>query len=160
MNIFFYASASGRIATILLGVEILLPYLLRGTRMSKALGLAQTMSNGYAQRMWPHYWEGYLLLILSFVHAWIPMSAGHMPRTSLTGLWLATSALVLLFFQLLLGLALRSGSEARRFLRAAHFWTMLAVSVLVLSHLWINSSIFSINGLRSNSWLLPRSFIL
>src|ERR1700675_1301560 len=135
MNVFFYTSASGRIATILIGVEVLLPYLLRRTRLSTSLGLVQTYSSAYLQRMWPHYWAGYLLLVLSFVHAWIPMSAGRMPRTSMTGLWLATFALGLLFVQLLLGFALQGRTEARRSLRVAHFWTMLAVSALVVAHL-------------------------
>jgi hypothetical protein len=160
MNGFFYTSATGRIATIMIGVEILLPYLLRGTRLSVALGLVQAYSTAYLQRMWPHYWAGYLLLGLSFVHAWIPMSAGRMPRTSMTGLWLATFALALLFVQLLLGLALQGGDEARRLLRVAHFWTMLAVSALVGAHLYLNSSFFLIRGWRAQSWMFPRSFLL
>ena len=142
MNAFFYTSVSGRIATILIGVEILLPYLLRRTRLTVSLGIVQASAKGYLRRMWPHYWAGYLLLILSFVHAWVPMPAGRLPRTSIIGLWLGTIALALLFLQLLLGLALQRANETRRFLRVAHFWTMLVVCMLVLSHLWMNGSIF------------------
>jgi hypothetical protein len=141
MNSFFYTSASGWLATILIGVEIMLPYLLRRTRLSESLGIAQEHQRPYLQRMWPHYWAGYLLLGLAFFHAWIPMASGRMPKTSLTGLWLATFALGLLFLQILIGLTLRSG-VSRGFLRAVHFWTMLGIGVLVLSHVWLNRSLF------------------
>ncbi len=110
-------------------------------------------------RMWPHDWAGYLLLILSLAHAWIPMAAGRMPTTSLTDLWLATLALALLFFQLL-GLPLQTAGETRRFLRVAHFWTMLVFSVLVLAHVYLNSSLILMRTVRLGSWLFPRSFIL
>lgn len=159
MSSFFYASATGRIALILVGLEILLPYLLRRTRLSGSLGIAQGYTKPYLQRMWPHYWTGYLLLILSLAHAWIPMAAGRMPTTNLTGLWLATLALALLFFQLFLGLTLKIAGETRRFLRVAHFWTMLLVSVLVLAHLFLNSSLFLMRAARLDSWLFARSFV-
>ena len=160
MNSFFYTSATGRIALILIGLEILLPYLLRRTHLSESLGIAQSYTRPYLQRMWPHYWAGYLLLILSLAHAWIPMAAGRMPTTSLTGLWLATLALALLFFQLFLGLTLQTAGETRRFLRVAHFWTMLVVSVPVLAHVYLNSSLILMRTVRLGSWLFPRSFIL
>lgn len=160
MNSFFYTSTTGRIATILTAVEILLPYLLRRTRLSKSLGIAQGYAAPYLKRMWPHYWAGYLLLALSFVHAWIPMSAGRMPVTSPSGLWLATIALALLFLQIFLGLLLQRAGEARRFLRAAHFWIMLVVCALVFAHLWMNSSLFAIGRMYSDSWSIPRSIVL
>jgi hypothetical protein len=60
----------------------------------------------------------------------------------LTGLWLATVALGLLFLQILIGLTLRSSGESRVVFRAFHFWTMLGISALVLSHLWLNRALF------------------
>ena len=160
MNSFYYPSASGRIATILVGVAILLPYLLRRTRLSESLGLAQARAKPYLQRMRPHYWAGYLALGFSLMHAWIPMSAGRMPSASLTGLWLATLALCLLFFQLLLGLALRDAGPQRPLLRAIHFWSMLFIAGLVFSHVWLNSDLLFINSLHSKSWIFIHSFVL
>jgi hypothetical protein len=142
MNKFFYTSASGWLATILIAVEIALPYLMRRTQLSGSVGIPQEHRRPYLQRMWPHYWAGYLLLGLVFFHAWIPMASGRMPRTSLTGLWLATVALGLLFLQILIGLTLRSSGESRVVFRAFHFWTMLGISALVLSHLWLNRALF------------------
>jgi hypothetical protein len=160
MNSFFYTSATGWIASILIGVEALLPYLLRRTHLSERLGLAPDRERPYLQRMWPHYWAGYLLAALAFGHAWIPMSAGHMPRTSLAGLWLATLALGLVFLQLLFGLFLQKAQETRRILRVAHFWTMLLISMLVLLHLGLNSSLFSGGGLLSHFWYFLQSLFL
>jgi len=140
VNSFFYTSASAWFASILIGVEILLPYLLRRTRLSEALGVAQGYVKPYLQRMWPHYWAGYLLLLLSFVHASIAMNAGYMKRANRMGLWFATGALGLLFLQAALGLVLQDPKlEARRLVRRWHFWTMLAIAVAVAIHIWLNA---------------------
>ena len=160
MNSFFYASVTGWIAAILVGVEVLLPYLLRRTRLSERLGIAQGQEKPYLQRMWPHYWAGYLLAALAFAHAWIPMSAGHMPKTSLTGLWLATLALGLVFLQLLLGLFLQQAGETRHILRVTHFWTMLLISALILLHLGLNGTKFAGGISYPHAWLFLRSFVL
>lgn len=160
MNSFFYTSATGWIASILVGVEVLLPYLLRRTRLSAGLGIAPDQQKPHLQRMWPHYWAGYLLAALAFAHAWIPMSAGRMPSTSLTGLWLATLALGLVFLQILFGLFLQQAREARRLLRVTHFWTMLLISALVLLHLGLNGSFFARSSSHAHAWLFIRSFVL
>jgi len=161
MNSFFYTSATGWIASILIGVEVLLPYLLRRTQLSQRMGIAQDQEKPYLQRMWPHYWAGYLLAALAMAHAWIPMSAGgHMARTSLTGLWLATVALGLVFLQILLGLFLQQARETRRILRVTHFWTMLLISALVALHLGLNGSLFTSSSFYPHTWLFLRSFVL
>jgi hypothetical protein len=160
MNSFFYTSATGWIASILIGVEALLPYLLRRTRLSERLGITHDHQQPYLQRMWPHYWAGCLIAALAFAHAWIPMSAGRMPSTSLTGLWLATGALGLVFLQILFGLFLQQARETRRILRVTHFWTMLVISALVLLHLGLNGTLFASIRLPSHAWLFLRSFVL
>jgi len=160
MNSFFYISATGWIASILIGVGTLLSYLLRRTRLSERLGIAPDKEKPYLQRMWPHYWAGYLLAALALAHAWIPMSAGRMPSTSMTGLWLATVALGLVFLQILFGLSLQQARETRRILRVAHFWTMLLISALVLLHLGLNSPEFASAGPYQHVWLFLRSFLL
>ena len=105
MGSFFFTSASGWIASILLSLEILLPYLLRPTRLSGPLDLPRSYAKPYLRRLWPHYWAGYLLLALSVTHAWIPMQAsGYLKRANIFGLWFATAALSLLLLQVTLGL--------------------------------------------------------
>jgi hypothetical protein len=139
MNSFFYTSASGWIAVILVGIEIALPYLLRRNWLSVRLGVAQTFGSPYLRRMSIHYWLGYLVAGLSFVHAWVPMQAGHMRRANMTGLWLATAALFLLGLQVALGLASRdSDLQGRRVVRGWHYWVMVAVVLLLTGHVWLN----------------------
>ena len=71
------------------------------------------------------------------------MASGHMPHTSMRGLWLATYALGLIFLQLLLGLTLRYvGPRAAQALRRIHFVLMIGIAGLVLSHLWLNGPFF------------------
>jgi hypothetical protein len=139
MNSFFYASLSGWIAVILVGIEIALPYLLRRNLLNVWLGIAQSFRSPYLRRMSIHYWLGYLVAGLSFVHAWVPMQAGHMRRANMAGLWLATSALFLLGLQVALGLALRhSDLQARREVRSWHYWVMVGVVLLLTGHVWLN----------------------
>jgi hypothetical protein len=140
MSAFFYTSASGWIASILIGMEILLPYLLRRTRLSESLGIAEGYSGPYLQRMWPHYWTGYLLLTLSIAHAWVPMRAGHMSRANMAGLSFASAALCLLLLQVALGLVLQNPMlQARKPIRGWHYWMMIALALCVTVHVWLNS---------------------
>ena len=90
-----------------------------------------------------HYLLGFVLPAAALAHGWIPMAAGHMPRASMTGLWLATFALGLLFLQLLIGLATQrlrgdGNSVARLTLCRTHFVTMLVIAALALSHMLLN----------------------
>jgi hypothetical protein len=43
----------------------------------------------YLKRMWPHYWLGYLLLLLSLIHTVVPIQAGRLHGLNVLGLWLA-----------------------------------------------------------------------
>jgi hypothetical protein len=139
MNTFFFTSASGWIAVILIGIGAVLPYLLRRSWLSLRLGIAQGFNAPYLKRMWAHYWAGYLVAGLSFVHAWVPMRAGQVRRANMTGLWLATAALLLLLVQLALGVALQdSRLEQRRAIRGWHYWVMVAVVLLVAGHVFLN----------------------
>jgi hypothetical protein len=90
--------------------------------------------------LWPHYWLGLLATAISLWHAWIPMKAGHIPRSAFNGLWLATIALGLLLLQLLLGVLLRYGRPRYfAYLRQTHFALMLGIVALIAAHLWFNS---------------------
>jgi len=139
----------------LLGVQIALPFLLRRVRKAAiASGVSQapgalargpeaTGASLSGTHMRWHYLLGFILPAAALGHGWIPMASGHMPHTSMTGLWLATFALGLLFLQLLIGLTVQrlQGSVTngtRLGLRRVHFFTMLVIAALALSHMLLN----------------------
>jgi hypothetical protein len=125
---------------LLLGVVVAIPYLRRTVSSSSS---STTAARSYLSALSPHYWLAPGVLIFSFVHAWIPMASGHMPHTSMRGLWLASYALGLIFVQLFLGLVLRYvGPRAARALRRVHFVLMLGIAALIFSHLWLNGPFF------------------
>jgi len=128
--------AWGWLSLVLLVISIAIPYALRSKSPSQASS-AFDASRG-TRILWIHYWLGPLIFALSFVHAWIPMATGHMPHTSMQGLWLATYALGLILLQVLLGLALRYFRRGARVLRWVHFAVMLGIGGLLLAHLWLN----------------------
>jgi hypothetical protein len=136
---YFVTAVSGWVGAIGIGFGSLLPYLLRRTALSRYLGLELVNSQPYLGRMWPHYWIGYLIAGVSTIHAWLSMSTGHI-RTSVTGLWMATVALGLVWLQLWIGLMLRQPRAAseRKVLRLWHFWGMFAIAALVTLHVRIN----------------------
>jgi hypothetical protein len=134
---YFAISASGWAAVPLVGVEILLPYLLRRTALSSWLELA-AYTRPYLNRMWPHYWIGYLLLTLGTAHGWIAMSPGRMASMNLAGLWFATAAWFLMLMQVVLGLYLQAPGRKRASLRAWHYWIMVTLVVCLGLHIWLN----------------------
>jgi hypothetical protein len=136
---YFATGVAGWLAVIFLGAVAVLPYMLRRSVISVRLGISLPSDQPYLQRMWPHYWLAYAVTALSFLHAWVLMSRGRMIRTSAIGLYLATIALLLLFLQVLMGLALQQKVLAeRRSIRTWHFWTMAGVVALVAAHVWLN----------------------
>jgi len=140
MRLVLLTGVTGWIASGVLFIVVLLPYLLRPGRLSRALSTLPDSAAPYLRRMRPHYWLGYAVAAVSMVHAWIPMQAGFARRTNATGLWLATVALLLLFFQAALGLLLQDpATKARKTLRNVHYWTMATVICLLALHLWLNA---------------------
>ena len=140
MTPYFFTSATGRIALLLLALDILLPYLLRRTRLSRLLGLAAGYNSPYLHRMWPHYWCGYALVFFSLAHTWISMQSVSMKRMNMAGLWFATVAIILLLFQVALGLFLQDRTlPTRKVTRSWHYWLMLALVFLIGAHAWLNS---------------------
>jgi hypothetical protein len=123
LHVVFLSAADmwGWLGVALLAVLIAIPYF-------RTRGLMQV-----------HYWLAPAVAIVSLIHAWIPMSSGHMPQTSMNGLWLATYSLGALFLQLLVGLLTRYvGPQRAAAMRRVHFALMLIVVVLLASHLWMN----------------------
>jgi uncharacterized membrane protein YozB (DUF420 family) len=136
VNVFFLTSSSGWIAILLIATELLLPYLLRPSRIGRWLQIEQDYSRSYLQRIAPHYWLGYLLIPLALLHAWIPMKSGEARRASQIGLWAAVIALCLLLLQFVSGLFLKNPKLIpRRQVRVA----MMGIVVFLAMHVWMNS---------------------
>ena len=107
-----------------------MPYLLRRTRGAKT---------PYLRRMWPHFWLGYMAFLVSFVHAWFTMRSGNMRGINAAGVWIATGALLIMLWQIAVGLMLRNPAQSkRRALRRTHFWTMTLVAGLIVVHIALN----------------------
>lgn len=75
--------------------------------------------------MWPHYWLGYLLLVLGAVHSALPMRQGGLRGQNMTGIWLGTLGLAALLLETVLGLYLQDTAlSERRPMRSWHYWLM------------------------------------
>ena len=137
MLVYMVGAIAARIALVLCALLIALPYLLRRGRLSRGLGIAQEDSVPYLRRLWPHFWTGYFAAGLTMVHVGASMRA--MGRASAAGIWAASGALLLLAFEVGVGLSLREGGEwARKTLRRVHFWIMLGFVVLLILHVLLN----------------------
>jgi cytochrome b561 len=128
--LFVATAVTGWVTMCLLAINVTLPYLLRYLRSTvqpvlKSLRL--------------HYWLGFLIPGIAFVHAWFPMSTGRIDGLNQQGLWIATFALFAMVLQACLGLALSlSKSENPRLIRTIHFTTMSVIVVLVITHIMLN----------------------
>lgn len=126
MVAFLVTSISGFFAVFLLGFTIALPYLLR-RRGRKGMAL--------------HYCIGYLIFLVLLVHMLVSMQAGMARGTSLTGLDLASLALLLVMLQVMLGTTLIRGGQQLRPLRLVHFAMMFGIVALATLHLALNSTL-------------------
>jgi len=127
MTDYLRTAFGGWVAVLLFGSELAMPFLLR-----RRAGSAKV----FLRRMWPHYWLGYLTFFVSFVHSWMAMSRGNMKGIDVPGVWLATVALLMILWQVGVGLLLREpGQSNRRALRRTHFWTMTLVAALIVVHI-------------------------
>jgi hypothetical protein len=129
------AETSGWAIVALTGVTVVLPYLFRrrGWR-----------GGSYLDRLRPHYWIGFTLAGLSFVHAGLAMSAGTTPGGAgwAIGIWVATGAMLLVLGQVSLGLGLRRpGGDDRRRRRRLHFLTMVGLVAAGLLHVVLNGPV-------------------
>lgn len=130
MNEYLGTALNGWAGVMLFGAGLMMPYLLRSSPAVKV---------PYMRRLWPHYWLGYLALIVSSVHAWLAMRSGNMRGISSSGTWIATIALLIMIWQILVGLMLRDPNQSnRRILRRTHFWTMTLVAGLIVGHIALN----------------------
>jgi cytochrome b561 len=121
---------SGWAGVMLFGSGLVMPYLLRRMPGSKT---------PYLLRMWPHYSLGYLAFLVSFAHAWFAMRSGNMRGINSAGVWIAAIALMVILWQIAVGLALRDPTQTNRgALRRTHFWTMALVAGLIVVHVALN----------------------
>jgi hypothetical protein len=67
------------------------------------------------------------------------MQAGHLRQWNMTGLWIATVALLLMLLQGALGLWLQDSKlVGRALMRSWHYWLMFGIVLLVGVHVWLN----------------------
>jgi hypothetical protein len=138
---FLLVSVTGWVAVLALGIETALPYILRETLRNQAArasaGSLPVRLPNLRAKLWPHYWLGYVLVALVLVHTSFVMGPA-MGRADATGIWAATLALCLMFLQLAIGLSLKSGVSNQPQVRRWHFWSMIGLVGLVLTHLLRN----------------------
>jgi hypothetical protein len=136
---YLISSLAARSATVLCLFVAALPYLLRRNRRSRGVGRAEANPAPYLPRLWPHFWMGYLILALSFVHASLAMQLKA--RTNAVGILAATTAFFLLLGEVVVGLTLKQDrTTTRRTLRRIHFWIMIVFAGALTIHLWLNGS--------------------
>lgn len=134
---YFVSVLAARVATVLCLVVALLPYVLRGNRLSPKLGLTAQGNTPYLRRLWLHFWVGYLIAGLTVLHVGMVMES--MGRANVVGIWAASAALSLLVFEIVLGLSLKDpGLSGRRVLRRIHFWGMVSFVAALGIHLVFN----------------------
>ena len=130
MREYLRSAFSGWAGVLLFGSSLAMPYLFRRVPGAKT---------PYLQRMWPHYWLGYMTFFTSFAHAWSAMRSGNMRGINLPGVWIATVALIVILWQIGVGLLLRDPIQSKRqTLRRLHFWTMALVTGLIVLHIALN----------------------
>jgi cytochrome b561 len=130
MNGYLQTAVSGWAGVILFGSGLAMPYLKRRTPGAKT---------PFLRRMWPHYRLGYLVFFVSFAHAWLAMRSGNMRVINSAGVRIATIALLIMLWQIAVGLMLRNPAQSsRRPLRRTHFWTMALVAGLIVVHIAVN----------------------
>ena len=138
---FALSAAFGWTAVVLMIAATLLPYLLRSTALSRALGIAVSSKAAFFERMRPHAWLGYTIVALGGLHTFAA-SAGGLGRFEPAGLWLAAMALSLVAAQWLLGsMLMRRALAPRRQVRRWHFGVMLGASAAVFAHAYLNGAL-------------------
>ena len=133
---FLLVSVTGWLAVLGVGIEVALPYMIRNAAAVVTRGSPPLRLLSLRVRLWPHYWLGYALVALVLTHT--SFAGPAMGRSDATGIWAATLALGLLLLQVGLGLILKAGGGKLRQVRRWHFWSMIGLVGLLLTHLLRN----------------------
>jgi hypothetical protein len=137
-------STSGWLALVLVAATTALPYLLRPTRLSHALGI-ERRAGPLTLQFRPHVVFGLLILGLGLFHASVAMElpSGALLRMDQTGLVLATLSLGFIFVQVMLGWQLlqRGLGHKRVERRRWHFWSMGVLVAVTLGQIVLNSAL-------------------
>ena len=140
MPVSFIASATGWLLVVMTAATLSVPFLLRRQFRGAQLRVKLQKGRTFLKRMWPHYWLGYSIAAFTLIHAILALGSGAGAGVNILGLLLASAALFLVFFQVLLGLNLRNPRlPSRRALRRLHFILMVSIVVLGLSHILLDS---------------------
>jgi hypothetical protein len=86
----------------------------------------------------PHIALGLILPPLTFAHSWLSMKSVSMKSSNMTGLWLATAALLLLGVQVLLGIARIRPCESSGSLKRVHLAVGLGTLALASGHVLLS----------------------
>jgi hypothetical protein len=109
-----------------------------------AWALRRFSRGAFVRRMRPHFVFGYAALAFAIVHLSLTTSA--MGGANTTGIWLATLALLALALQALVGSNLQSPGAYRVPLRTWHLLLFVAIAVLAIGHVALNSSMSQFSG--------------
>ncbi len=129
MTAFLVTSISGFFTAFLVGFTVCLPYFMR----------RRAAQSGQVPRLGLHYCVGYTIVAVLLLHMFVSMQAGMAKGTSLTGLNIATVALLLVVIQVLMGITLMNTKDRPRRLRAWHFLVMTGIVALAAIHVVLNS---------------------
>src|SRR5271165_3473180 len=108
MPVSFIASATGWLLVVMTAATVSVPFLLRRQLRGAQLRVKFQKGRTFLKRMWPHYWLGYTIAAFTLIHAVLALGSGAGAGVNVLGLMLASAALFLVFFQVLLGLNLRN----------------------------------------------------
>lgn len=136
----YVSSASAWLASVLIVTTIAIPYLVRPTKLSRWLGLADAWEGSSLRRMRVHAWLGYGIVALAAVHAAAALTGGSNSRADPVGLWLALLAFASVIALFTLGLQLvQPAAPARPKLRSWHFWIAMFLVAAAVGHTILNS---------------------
>jgi hypothetical protein len=136
----YLSVASAWLIWVLVAAAIVIPYLVRPTRIARSLGLIGAWSGAKLARMRPHMWLGCAIAGVIVAHALLALRAGGFSQVGRAGIWFAMIALALAFGQLVIGIALAQEICAQRsLLRRAHFAAMIGLVVTALGHTLLNA---------------------
>jgi hypothetical protein len=139
VNAQLVVGVSGLLMVIAVPLAVTLPFVLRRAPLPGRVA-SQAAGRVFLARMRPHYWLGYLVAALTVTHALVALTGGVARDANALGLFLAWTALFVVFWQVTLGGQLRRPAQPERpALRRLHLWSMIVLVALGVGHILLNS---------------------